>query len=291
MSETFDYIVIGGGAAGCVVAGRLAEAAAGRILLLEAGPAPEEHPETLSADGYKHAFVNDALFWDRFTVPQKAAGNQRFFVGTGRVLGGSAAVNGMVYTRGDARDFASWPAGWRWEDVVPDYEALEARLRPRPRPPTKWTEACIDAAVARGMRRSEDLNDGDLGNVIGYETMTYDGDRRRNSYVAFIDEPGPWPDLEIRTHARVHRIEFGGDDGRRAVAVHYERDGRVVRANVRGEVILAAGALETPKILMLSGVGPGQVLRFAGVEPRIVSDGIGRNLHDHPNVPLFFLSR
>ena len=291
MSETFDYIVIGGGAAGCVVAGRLAERKAGRILLLEAGPRPEDHPETLSADGYKHAFVNDALFWDRFTVPQGSAGNQRFFVGTGRVLGGSAAVNGMVYTRGDRRDFDVWPPGWRFDDVRPDYEALEARLAPRPRPPTRWTEACIDAATARGLRRCDDLNAGDLGGVIGYEPMTYDGDRRRNSYVAFVAEPGPFEDLEIRTNARVHRLEFGGEDGRRAVAVHYERDGRVVRARVRGEVILAAGALETPKILMLSGVGAGQALRFVGIEPRVENEGVGRNLHDHPNVPLFFWSR
>ncbi len=292
MSETYDDIVVGAGSAGCVAAGVLAEAGR-RVLLLEAGPAAEAHPETLDADGYKHAFINDEVFWDRFTAPQRHSAGQRFFAGTGKVLGGSGSVNGMVYTRGDRRDYDAFPTGWRWDDVVPDFRAIEERLRPNRRPPTRFTEAAISAAEARGFRRSEDLNDGDLGDVIGYEWMNYEGDRRRSSYVAFIQEPGPRENLTVRTQARVHRLEVepGADGPARATAVVYEHDGRLLRATVRGEVLMAAGALVTPKLLMLSGIGPGQLLRAVGISPRVEVEGVGRNLHDHPNVPLFFLSR
>lgn len=289
MSESFDYVVIGGGSAGCIVAGELSADPSTSVLLLEAGPAAEDHPETLSADGYKHAFINDSVIWERFSAPQRHCANQRLFVGTGSVLGGSGSVNGMVYTRGAKEDFAEWPRGWRWDDVVPDYEAVEERLRIRRRTPTHWTEACISAAEACGFERREDLNDGDLGNVVGYEWMSYEDDRRRSSYVAFIKDAGERPNLDVRPLARVHRIVF--DESRRATAVEYEIDGGLRRAEVGREVVLSAGALETPKLLMLSGVGPGQALRFHGIPIVHELDAVGQNLHDHPNVPLFFVGR
>lgn len=287
MSTSYDYIVVGGGSAGCIAAARLAENADLRVLMLEAGPRAEEHPETLSADGYKHAFINDNLFWDRFTTPQPHAAGQSIFVGTGSVVGGSGSVNGMVYTRGDKLDYAEWPQGWSWSDVKPDYEAIESTLRPRRRPPTQWTEACVASAVSAGFEHRDDLNDGELNNAVGYEWMTYEDDRRRSSYVAFIQDAPPKPNLTIETHAHVHRLVFG--EGRRVIAVEYEVDGSRRRVEVGREVIMCAGALETPKLLMLSGLGDSQALRFAGVEPIVELQGIGQNLHDHPNVPLFFL--
>lgn len=289
MTDAYDYVVVGGGSAGCIAAAELADDSRNAVLLLEAGPAAEEHPETLHADGYKYAFINDEVIWERFSVPQRHSANQRFFVGTGTVLGGSGSVNGMVYTRGAKLDYAEWPRGWQWDDVVPDFEAIEARLRPHRRPPTRWTEACISAAVVNGFRRSEDLNDGELGNVVGYEWMTYEGDRRRSSYVAFVKEPGPRPNLAVRSKARVHRIVF--DQHKRAVAVEYEHDGSSCRAEVRREVVMAAGALETPKLLMLSGIGSDQALRACGLAPVHTLDAVGQNLHDHPNVPMFFVGR
>ncbi|MCB9718494.1 MAG: GMC family oxidoreductase N-terminal domain-containing protein [Myxococcales bacterium] len=289
MSETYDYVVVGGGSAGCIAAAQLAEDPQVRVLLLEAGPRAEDHPETLSADGYKHAFINDEVIWERFTSPQPHAGGQRIFAGTGTVLGGSGSVNGMVYTRGDARDYDEWPSGWRWSDVVPDFERIESQLRPRPRPPTRWTEACISAAVTCGFRRSEDFSGGDLGNVVGYEPMAYEGDRRRSSYVAFLKDAGPRSNLVVRARAFVHRLVF--DEGRRAIAVEYEQDGTPRRAELRREVVMCAGALETPKLLMLSGIGPEQALRTQGIAPVLERGMVGQNLHDHPNVPLFFASR
>jgi choline dehydrogenase len=287
--ETFDYVVIGGGSAGCVAAGELSSDPAATVLVLEAGPAAEDHPETLSADGYKYAFINDQVIWERFSVPQPHCGDQRVFMGSGTVLGGSGSVNGMVYTRGAVEDFDQWPRGWQWDDVRPDFEALESRLRPRCRPPTRWSEACISAAVACGFEHRDGLNDGNLSNVVGHEWMTYEGDRRRSSYVAFVQDAGRRPNLQIRPHARVQRIVF--DQQRRAVAVEYRWGDELRRVNVGREVVMAAGALETPKLLMVSGVGPGQALRFHDIEVVHALEGVGQNLHDHPNVPLFFLGR
>lgn len=284
----FDYIVVGGGSAGCIAAARLAEDPDVSVLMLEAGPAAEDHPETLHADGYKHAFINDEVIWERFTVPQPHSANQRFFVGSGTTLGGSGSVNGMVYTRGAKQDYEEWPEGWRWDDVVPDFEQIEGKLRIRRRPPTRWTEACISAASVCGFSRHEDLNDGDLSNVVGYEWMSYEGDRRRSSYVAFIKDD-PRENLHVRTKAKVHRIVLG--EGNRAVAVECEVDGQHQRFEVGREVLMAAGALETPKLLMASGLGPSQTLRAVGVDVVVDLPGIGVGLHDHPNVPLFFTAR
>jgi choline dehydrogenase len=282
--STYDYVVVGGGSAGCIVAAELSRQA--RVLLLESGPPAEEHPETLTASGYKDAFINDAVMGERFTVPQKGAAKQRVFAGTGTVLGGSGSVNGMVYTRGARLDYAEWPEGWRWDDVQSDFQALEKVLRPHRRPATAWTEACILAAVESGFTLKEDLNDGDLSNAIGYEWMSYENEDRRSSYVSFIKDAGAQPNLTIRTGARAHRIVFSAD--KVATAVEYEHGGERMTAALSREVILSAGTLESAKLLMLSGVGPAEHLRELRIP--IVADrpSIGTGLHDHPNVPVFF---
>ncbi len=282
--STYDYVVVGGGSAGCIVAAELCRHA--RVLLLESGPPAEEHPETLTASGYKDAFINDAVMGERFTVPQKDAGRQRIFAGTGTVMGGSGSVNGMVYTRGARLDYAEWPAGWRWEDVQSDFLALERVLRPNRRPATKWTEACISAAIANGFSFKEDLNDGDLGNAIGYEWMSYENENRRSSYVSFLKDAGEKSNLTVRTGARAHRIVFSAD--KVATGVLYKHGDELKTAAVTREVILSAGALESPKLLMLSGVGPAAHLRELQIPVVADCPSIGSGLHDHPNVPVFF---
>ncbi len=288
MIETFDYIVVGGGSAGCIVAAELAKDPGARILLLEAGPTAEEHPETLIASGYKEAFINDAVMGERFSVPQPHAAKQRVFAGTGTVMGGSGSVNGMVYTRGAREDYAQWPDGWHWEDNLADFEAIEKTLRPHRRPPTLWTEACIESAEENGFERKEDLNDGNMSNVIGYEWMSYEGDDRRSSYVAFIKDAGGRENLMVLPRARAHRVVFTSD--KRARAVEFEHEGELKRAAADREIVLCAGALETPKLLLLSGVGPSDHLRAFDIP--IVADrpSVGSRLHDHPNVPIFFKS-
>jgi choline dehydrogenase len=289
MTLAYDYIVVGGGSSGCIVAAELAKKSSKRVLLLEAGPAAEAHPETLAASGYKEAFINDAVMCERFTVPQAASARQRIFAGTGTVLGGSGSVNGMVYTRGAREDYEEWPEGWHWEDNHEDFEAIERVLRPHRRPPTQWTEACIAAAEEHGFVRKEDLNDGNLSNVIGYEWMSYEADERRSSYVAFIKDGPPRPNLSVMTKARVARIVFTAEG--RARAVELEHDGKQTRAYADKEIIVSAGALETPKLLMLSGLGPAEHLRAHRIPVIADRAAIGSGLHDHPNVPIFYKAR
>ena len=287
--KEYDYIVVGGGSAGCIVAAELASDPSNRVLLLEAWPAAEEHPETLVAKDYKEAFINDAVMGERFTVPQAHSANQRTFAGTGTVMGGSGSVNAMVYTRGSREDYDEWPDGWHWDDNEADFQAIEKMLRPRRRPATRWTEACIASALEHGFTLREDLNDGNMSNAIGYEWMSYEGEARRSSYVAFIKDAGERVNLTVLTGARAHRVVFTPE--KRARAVEFEHDGALERAAAAKEVILCAGALETPKLLMLSGVGPSEHLRAFDIPVVADRPSIGDQLHDHPNVPVFFKAR
>jgi choline dehydrogenase len=283
-----DYIVVGGGSSGCVLAGELSKDPSLSVALLETGDRAESHPETLRADGYKTAFINDALLHDRFSTPQPGAKGQRWYLGTGRGFGGSGSINGMVYTRGAREDFASWPSGWQYDDLAPSFAAVEEELRVRPRAATEFTEHFVRAAEQVGFRRSADMNDGDLSGVIGYETMNYEGDARRSSYVAYVAAAAARPNLQITANASVLRVLI---DNGRATGVELRVAGRTERLYARREVILCAGALESPKLLMLSGVGPGAALRRLGLPVHAELAGVGQNLHDHPNVALFFAGK
>ena len=287
--QRYDYIVVGGGSAGCIVAAELANDTSCQVLLLESGPPAEEHPETLIANGYKEAFINDAVMGERFCVPQAHSAKQRIFAGTGTVMGGSGSVNGMVYTRGSREDYDEWPKGWHWDDIQGDFEAIEKTLRPHRRPPTQWTEACIASATEHGFTRKEDLNDGNMSNVIGYEWMSYEGEARRSSYVAFLKDAGERPNLTVLTGARAHHVVFTAQ--KRARAVEFEHDGALKRAEATQEIVLCAGALETPKLLMLSGVGPSEHLRAFDIPVVVNRPAVGDGLHDHPNVPVFFKAK
>ncbi len=284
-TQAFDYIVVGGGSAGSIVAARLAEEGAGSVLLLECGDAGGKHPETLTEDGFKYAFSNDELMFHRMTTAQEACGGRKLFAGTGRGMGGSGAVNGMVYTRGDKRDFARWPRDWQYDDLVPYFEAVEKRIGIRARLPTPFAQRFLDASVSAGFTRKDHMNDGELAGVVGCNDMNFDESGRRSSYRAWLHERSV-PNLQIVTNATVRRLVFG--DSQRAVAVECEIEGQVKTFSVSKEVVLCAGALETPKILMLSGVGPRQEIEAQKI--RLVKEipGIGQNLHDHPNVCVFY---
>ncbi|HMJ52594.1 MAG TPA: GMC family oxidoreductase [Polyangiaceae bacterium] len=288
-AERYDYIVVGGGSAGCIAAAELSRDPLLSVLLLEAGDRAEAHPETLRADGYKDAFANDALIWERFSVEQPECGRQRLFMGSGTGLGGSGSVNGMVYIRGAREDYAEWPSGWHWDEVVRDFEAIEAVLRPHQRPPTAFTEACIAAASEAGFAPTSNMNDGDLSRVLGYEWMNYENGDRRSSYVAFLRDAQMRPNLTVLSGARGRRVHFDADGVARSVEFEHGKQVRV--ANIEREVVLCAGALETPKLLMLSGVGPREELERHGIDVVRDAPGVGANLHDHPNVTLFFLGQ
>jgi choline dehydrogenase len=286
-AERYDYVIVGGGSAGCIAAAELSRDPALRVLLIEAGDKAESHPETLRADGYKDAFANDALIWERFSVAQPECGRQRLFMGSGTGLGGSGSVNGMVYIRGARQDYAEWPKGWQWDDVAPDFDAIEKVLRPHQRSATEFTRACIAAAEEAGFAVSPDMNDGNLGRVLGYEWMNYENDERRSSYVAFLRQALTRPNLTVVSAARARRVLFDGEGVTRSV--EFEQEGKTRIAGVEREAILCAGALETPKLLMLSGIGPREDLERHGIGVVHDAPGVGANLHDHPNVTLFFL--
>lgn len=284
-TEQYDYIVVGGGSAGCIAAARLAEANIGSVLLLEAGDPAEHNPETLSADGFVQAFANDNVMLDRLSAAQPRCGNRHVYVGTGTGMGGSGAVNGMVYTRGDKKDFDQWPVDWQWDDVAPVFDQVETILRVKPRAGSEFTITCVDAAVQSGLVRKDLLNDGELCGHIGYQLMNYDGNKRRNSYVSFLQDR-QLPNLTIITNTRVQRILF--DDALTAVGLEYKSASGIRKVGINQELVLCAGALETPKLLMLSGVGPkNQSLHF-NITPVADVPTIGRNLQDHPNVCVFY---
>ncbi len=285
--DEFDYIVVGGGSAGCIVATRLASESHARVLLLEFGERGEDNPETLIVDGYKDAFINDRVMWPKFTVPQRECLNKSLYVGSGRGLGGSGAINAMVYLRSSVSDFDDWKApSWTWSEIVDEYEALERVLEPHRREPTGFTEACIAAAEHAGFRRAEDLNDGDLDNTLGYEWMNYRGDERRSSYVAFLRPALDRPNLVVETGAQVRRVRFDAD--RKVEGVEYMLRGVVRRAIAKREVVLCAGAVETTKLMLLSGVGPASQLRQHNIPVVFDQPQVGENFQDHPNVSLFY---
>ena len=289
--KTFDDVVVGGGSAGCVLAAKLAQAGK-NVLLIEAGDLPENHPETFSAEGYKRCFINDRLMWPRFSSRQSQSANRHLYLGSGRTLGGSGAVNGMVYTRGAKEDYAQWPQGWNWEDVQPAFEGVEKILNIRRRSETKFTQACLQAAQETGFRLKEDLNDGDLSGVFGYEWMNYQEDHRRNSYVCFLKPlmEQKKENLSVYPQTKFLTMTFqkGSDGLKKIVELSYLREGQRQRVKVREEMIFCAGALETPKLLMCSGIGPGEHLRDHGIVVQRHALQIGRNFQDHPNVTLFF---
>lgn len=285
LQQAYDYIVVGAGSAGCIITGRLAAETSSSVLLIERGPAAAENPDTMSADGFKYCFANDNVMLDRFSIKQSAMADRIVYQGTGSTMGGSGSVNGMVYTRGDKDDFNAWPAGWQWDDNEAAFSAVEAQLKPQSRAASVFTQAAIDAAVNCGFKHKDDLNDGDLSGFIGHNSMNYQGDRRSSSYMAYIHEKD-LPNLTVLTHCITHKVLF---DDMHAVGVELEVNG-CLRQHVSAnkEVILSAGALETPKLLMLSGVGPASELRKFNIPCVLEQEAIGKNLHDHPNVCMFY---
>ncbi len=284
MLQSYDYIVVGAGSSGCVIAGRLAEETSATVLLIEAGPAAEENPDTMSADGFKYCFANDNVMLDRFSEKQSAMDGRVVYQGTGTTMGGSGSVNGMVYTRGDKADFEAWPSGWQWQDIVPAFESIEEKLKPQSREATTFTQAAIDASVKIGFTHKDGLIDGDLKGCIGHNAMNYQGDRRSSSYMAYIHNQ-TLENLTVVNHCLTHRVIF---ENQRAVAVELEQNGRKQRIGANKEVVLCAGALETPKLLLLSGIGPANELNKFSIPLVLEQAHIGDNLHDHPNVCLFY---
>ncbi|HYD56333.1 MAG TPA: GMC family oxidoreductase N-terminal domain-containing protein, partial [Burkholderiales bacterium] len=276
---TFDYIVVGGGSAGCVLADRLTEDGRHSVLLLEAGP-PDRNPWIHVPIGYGKTMFHPVLNWGFHTEPDPNMNGRRIYWPRGRTLGGSSAVNGLIQIRGQPEDFDGWAAqgaeGWGWKDVAPFFaksrlsvEAISQR--------NELVDAFIAGAGELGVPRNDDFNGAEQQGA-GYLHLTTRNGRRCSAAVAYLRTAQARANLKIETDAYVTQVAF---DGRRACGVKYRKSGIEKEAKANREIILAAGALQSPQLLQLSGIGPGALLQRHGIP--VVADlpGVGENLQDH----------
>ncbi len=302
--DLFDYVIVGSGAAGSVLANRLTEAPGATVCVLEAGP-PDRHPYIHVPAGFIKMLFNPDFTWQFKTEPSEGSGGRAIPTTQGRTLGGSSSINGMIYNRGQRADLDSWAQrgnrGWGYVDMLPYYKRTERRIgiaddrihgREGNLPVTDidWfhpiCEAFIDGATGLGLPRCVDYNSGDRQEGVGYfQRAIYRGWRHSAARV-FLHPAKTTGRLEVRTDARAAAVLF---EGKRAVGVRYVNDRdrseqQVVRA--RREVILCCGTANTAKLLQISGVGPAPLLQSIGVPVVHELAGVGENFRDHYAVRL-----
>ena len=289
-----DYVIVGAGSAGCVLANRLSEDPSARVLLLEAGPS-DRSPKIKIPAAFADQF-HTKLDWDYCTEPEPAVDDRSLFIPRGKSLGGSSSMNAMLYVRGRPLDYDLWrdqgAPGWGWEEVFPYFLRSEDNVRGRSefhgaggelrvseqRSPRPLDRRLIEASAAAGIPRIADYNGPEQDGVSMFQVCQKDG-RRWSAADAFLRPASKRSNVEVVTGATVLGLEL---DRGRAVGVRYRRRRGETTVRAEAEVILCAGAIGSPQILMLSGIGAGDELREVGVEPHHELPGVGRNLQDHP---------
>src|SRR5262249_23501147 len=299
-SESFDYIIVGAGTAGCVLANRLTASGSERVLLLEAG-GHDRHIWIHIPLGYGKLFTNPKVNWLYSSEPEAELNNRRIIQPRGKVLGGSSSINGLLYIRGQPEDFDLWRqlgnAGWSFDDVLPYFRRAEDQERGadelhgvggplagshlcEPHPPSQAVLPAAGAAEQAGLPRNDDFN-GPGQEGAGYFQLTARHGRRCSTAVGYLRPARRRPNLAIASNALASRILFSG---RRATGVEYRQGERTRTAYANREVIVAGGTFNSPQLLQLSGLGPAALLRPLGINVIADMPGVGADLQDHLQV-------
>ena len=304
MVAEYDYVIVGAGSAGCVLANRLTESGKHTVLLLEAGPDDRNIWLHVPA-GYGRLYMDPRYYWGFQTEPEAQLNGRSAVIPRGKVLGGSSAVNGLVYIRGQREDYDEWKAmgneGWGYDDVLPYFRKSEDQQRgantwhgvggPQgvsdPRDRHAICDAFIAAAEQAGHPRNDDFNGEQQAGAGYYQSTAKDG-WRISTATAFLKPARGRQNLHVQTGALARRVLVEAGEAR---GVEYSQAGSVVQVRARCEVILCGGAINSPQLLQLSGIGPGDLLQRHGVKVLHDLPGVGRGLRDHCNVWLAYRSR
>ena len=297
----FDYVVVGAGSAGCAVAARLSEPGNATVALLEAG-GRDSNPWIHIPVGYFKTMHNPSVDWMYSTEPDPGINGRSLQWPRGKVLGGSSALNGLLYVRGQPEDYDNWRqsgnTGWAWDDVLPYFRKSEQQERgenefhgkdgplavSNMRLSRRICDEWVEAAQNAGYAFNDDYN-GKYQEGVGYFQLTAKNGLRCSSATAYLKPARGRKNLEIITKAHVNRIVF---DGKRAVAVEIIRNGKVETVKARNEIIMSAGAIGSPQILMKSGIGPSGHLNDVGIEVLHDAPAVGTNLQDHLQARLVY---
>lgn len=297
----YDFIVVGAGTAGCVVANRLSANKENRVLLLEAGPADRNFWIHVPM-GYGKSMFNPKLNWCSWSAPIAGINGRKLYCPRGKCLGGTSSINGMLYVRGQPEDYDGWASqgarGWEWPAVLPYFRRMEDHFLgssvfhgadgplhvsriPSHHP---LADAFVEAAQRCGIPRNEDYN-GAQQEGVGYFQVTIRKGRRVSAADAYLTPARDRPNLKIETDAIAHRVNCVAGA---AESVTYEKDGKLRTVHAAKEIVVSAGAVGSPQLLQLSGIGPAELLQSRGIDVVANLPGVGENFHDHLRVRMMY---